>query len=200
MSPVLAVVILAGGEGRRMGGSKPLAMLGGERLIERALRHARCWSELVAVSVRSADQLAGLDAPLLPDEPSAAGPLGGLIAALRFAETSGCDFLLTIPADMPFLPADLPARLFAAIGEGGCAIPASGGDRHQDCGLWRTSTLERVAGYLASDRRSLIGFAEFVGFTSVEWPAEPLDPFFNVNTAEDLARAKRLRSEIEYLD
>lgn len=200
MTPSLAVVVLAGGEGSRMGGAKPLAMLDGERLIERALRRARRWSDRVALSVRSADQLAGVDAPLLPDEPGLRGPLAGLIAALRFAERSGCDFVQTIPTDMPFVPNDLPERLLAAIGEHQCAVPASNAQPHQDCALWRISAVKQSKSYIATGRRSLIGFAEFVGFTCVEWPAASLDAFFNVNTTEDLARAERLTSKIEDLD
>lgn len=196
----LAAAVLAGGKGSRMGGGKPLATLGGERLIDRAVRQARRWSGLVAVTVRSPDQLSGIEVPLLPDEAGVDGPLGGLISAVRFGERGGCEFVQTIPADMPFLPKDLPDRLLALIGDGDCALPMSEGDRHQDCALWRTSALASIDAYLATQRRSLIGFAEFVGFTPVEWPAESVDPFFNVNTTEDLARAERLRSEIEDLD
>jgi molybdopterin-guanine dinucleotide biosynthesis protein A len=183
-----------------MGGGKPLCKLGGERLIDRALRHARGWSELVAISVRSHGQLPGIDVPLLLDAEGVSGPLGGLFSALRFGERSGCDFVQTIPADMPFVPNDLPERLLRSLGGGECAVPLREGDRHQDCALWRTSAVYRVDAYLATERRSLIGFAEFVGFTAVEWSAGALDPFFNVNTADDLARAEQLRSEVEDLD
>jgi molybdopterin-guanine dinucleotide biosynthesis protein A len=51
--------------------------------------------------------------------------------------------------------------------------------------------LDQVATYLAGERRSLKGFATLIGFREVEWPSEPFDPFFNINTADELARAER---------
>ena len=191
MNGKIAVVILAGGEGRRIGGGKPLRSFCGERLIDRALRRAQAWSDLVAVGVRDPGQITSLDAPIIIDEPSIAGPLGGLVSALFFGAKSGCDFVLTVPADMPFLPLDLLERLLREIGQHGCAIAGSGGHAHPVCGLWRTSALDHVAGYLTTEKRSLNGFAARIGCQDVEWPRQPLDPFYNINTNEDLAEALR---------
>lgn len=191
MSDSLAVVILAGGEGRRIGGGKPLRLLGGERLIDRALRLARGWSDCVAVAVRGEAQLGAIDAALILDEPAIAGPLAGLAAGLRFARSCGRLLLLTIPADAPFLPPDLAGRLQSAIADHGCALARSGGQLHPSCGLWRGSALDRLPSYLETGRRSLGGFAEMVGFAAAEWAIGSRDPFFNVNSAEDLAEAER---------
>ena len=187
-----AVVILAGGEGRRIGGNKPLRTLRGERLIDRALRLARCWSDLVAVSVRDRAQIQPTGALILIDEPRVAGPLGGLISALEFGDAVGCDCVLTIAADMPLLPDDLVDRLAGAIGDRDCALAASGGHLHPVCGLWRTAVLRHVGPYLDSNIRSLRGLAETLGYETVEWPADPVDPFLNINTADDLRVAERL--------
>ena len=191
MSGATAVVVLAGGEGRRIGGSKPLRVFRGERLIDRALRFARRWSDVVAVAVRDRGQVRSVEAPIIADEPSIAGPLGGLVSALFFGAKSGCEFVLTIPADMPFLPLNLLERLLREIGQHGCAIAGSGGHAHPVCGLWRTSALDHVAGYLTTEKRSLNGFAARIGCQDVEWPRQPLDPFYNINTNEDLAEALR---------
>jgi molybdopterin-guanine dinucleotide biosynthesis protein A len=192
MTTDVAVVVLAGGEGARIGGGKPLRRLRGERLIDCALRQAAGWSDAVAVAVRDPVQVGAVEAPIILDEPKIAGPLGGLVAALRFAEDAGRAFVLTIPADMPFLPGDLPDRLSTEIGDQGCALASSGGHVHPVCGLWRTSALDDVGRYLAGERRSLKGFAELVGCVSADWPVEPVDPFLNVNTADDLARAEAM--------
>jgi molybdopterin-guanine dinucleotide biosynthesis protein A len=191
MSSNVAAVILAGGAGKRIGGAKPLRRLGGERLIDRAVRQARGWSDAVAIAVREASQVEPLDAGLVHDEPGVAGPLGALIAGLRFARTEGRSLLLTIPADAPFLPADLLERLLEAIGDHSCALAASGDQLHPVCGLWRISVLEQAPDYLSSGKSSLKGFAELAGHVAVEWPGGPSDPFLNINTAEDLARAER---------
>jgi molybdopterin-guanine dinucleotide biosynthesis protein A len=191
MKGEVAVVILAGGEGERIGGAKPQRLLGGRRLIDRALEQARCWSETVAIAVREGSQVGPVNAVLIRDDMDVEGPLAGLIAGLRFALDADCELLLTIPADMPFLPADLPGSLREAIGEGASALASSGGHVHPVCGLWRSSSLDCIGAYVASGRRSLKGFAQMVGCREVEWPAVPHDPFFNINSAEDLAEAER---------
>lgn len=191
MTNEVATVILAGGEGRRIGGGKPLRRLGGERLIDRALRQARGWSDVVAIAVRDASQVQPMEAELVSDEPGVGGPLAGLIAGLRFAHAAGRPLLLTIPADTPFLPADLLDRLLEMVGRHRCALAGSGGQLHPVCGLWRVSALDQVPNYVSSGRRSLKGFAEMVDYVAVEWPADPVDPFANVNTPQDLLQAER---------
>jgi molybdopterin-guanine dinucleotide biosynthesis protein A len=191
MSGDVAVAILAGGEGRRIGGAKPLRIFAGERLIDRALRQARAWSDIVAVAVREPAQVGPLDVPLLYDEPEMAGPLGGLVAGLRFARDAGRPLLLAIPADMPFLPGDLRERLGNALADHGCVLAASGGYLHPVCGLWQVSALDQLPAYLSSGRRSLKGLGKAVGMVAVEWAGGTRDPFLNINTAEDLAAAER---------
>jgi len=189
----LAVVILAGGESLRIGGGKPLRILSGETLLARALAAARSRSDDVAVSVRSKDQLGNLPIPVLVDEPDVAGPVAGLAAALRHARGRSKAFLLTIPCDMPFLPADLVPRLAEVMGDDvAAALASSDGYLHPVCALWRSTTLDRLHDYLDSDGRSLRGFAEHVGFTAVAWPSVPIDPFFNINTREELGRAEAM--------
>lgn len=191
MSNGVAVVILAGGEGSRIGGAKPLRMLAGERLIDRALRWAGGRSEVIAVAARRETQVPGIAAEIIADNPRVVGPLSGLMSALRFAQGQGKAYALTIPADMPFLPNDLLRRLHGAIGGHACALASSNGRLHPVCGLWRVSALEQVNAYLATERRSLKGFAEMLGCVAVEWPGEPSDPFFNINSAADLDLAER---------
>jgi molybdenum cofactor guanylyltransferase len=192
MNDETAAVILAGGEGSRIGGNKPLQMLGGERLIDRALRQARRWSDLVAIAVRAPTQVEPIEAMLLADDPDVEGPLGGVMAALKFGRDQERDFVLTIPADMPFLPPDLLNRFTSAVRNVECALSSSGGHLHPVCGLWRTTVLREAGHYLEGHRRSLKGLAELVGFATVEWPADPIDPFFNINSPGDLSRAEQL--------
>jgi molybdopterin-guanine dinucleotide biosynthesis protein A len=175
-----------------MGGGKPLRTLGGERLIDRALAQARGWSDLVAVCVRDPAQVLPIDAALLPDEPGIGGPLAGLVSAMRFADSNGRALLLTIAADTPFLPGDLLERLLAEIGDCSCALASSGGRLHPVCGLWRTSGFDEVGDYLATGRRSVRRLAERLGYRSVEWPIGTADPFFNVNSGEDLRAAEAM--------
>lgn len=186
----LCVIVLAGGEGRRIGGGKPLKTLHGERLIDRALHIARRWSDHVAVAVRDTAQVEA-EAKLVLDEPGVEGPLAGLIAAGKWAAACGCELVLAIPADMPFLPDDLASRLHDGLGDANAALASSGGQLHPVCGLWRVAALEAAGDYVAAGRRSLRGFAAAVGFRNVAWPAESGDPFFNINLSADLDQAER---------
>lgn len=186
------MVILAGGTGQRIGGAKPLRLLGGRSLLCRALDQARQWSDEVAVAVRSPSQLGETEAPWIRDDEAIEGPLGGLSAGLDFAREHGAEALLSIPADMPFLPADLGPALSAAIGSANAAIASSGGRLHPVCGLWRPAVSVQLADYLETGRRSLTGLAEACGFVAVEWRTDPIDPFFNVNSPKDLEFAERL--------
>ena len=172
----MRIVILAGGEGRRIGGGKPRLLLGGETLLDRALRRARSWSDEVLVAARTGGDIA--------DDPAIAGPLGGVAAALAL----GGD-VLTIACDMPFLPDDLPQRL---IGDKAATLAASGGRLHPVCAVWKADAGAALPAYLATGRRSLTGFAEAAGYAAVEWPVDPFDPFLNINDPADLARAEAL--------
>lgn len=185
----LAVVILAGGEGRRMGGGKPLRRFGTSTLVAHAAGLARRWSPDVAVAVRDPAQVAGaVDLPLLVDEPAIGGPAAGLASAFAYARERGAERLLTLPCDMPRLPGDLLRRLTEALTpDANVAVAASGGRLHPVCALWRTEAGERLPAYLASGRASLSGFAAEVGHVEAAWPDALDDPFANANTPDDLA-------------
>lgn len=188
----IAAIVLAGGEGRRIGGGKPLRRLRGRPLLDHAVTQVRQWTDAVAVGVRDPDQIGGSSAEIVLDDPSLEGPLAGLAAGLRWARGRQSEGLLALPSDMPFLPSDLKDRLLEAIGAKAAAIASSDGRLHPVCGLWRVTALEQLQDYADSGRRSLRGLAQEVGFVAVDWPAEPLDPFFNINRPEDLDAAERL--------
>lgn len=187
------VVILAGGEASRMGGDKPLRRLDGERLIDRALRQARRWSDDVRVALREPDQVPAVDAPVLIDAADVWGPMAGLTTALQLARSESISHVLTLPCDMPFLPPDMSERLADAIGDNFAAMAVSGKQLHPVCALWRVEVLDALPDYRAAGRRSLKGLAATVGMVTVDWPE---DAFANVNTPEELAEAeRRLTSE-----
>jgi len=185
--PRLAVV-LAGGEGRRMGGGKPLRRFGETTLVARMLELARSYCPQVAVAVRDASQVAGaVDAPLIWDDPTIGGPLAGLASALRLARELGVSDVLTLPCDAPFVPRDLAARLAGALsGQDRVAVAQSACRIHPTCALWKVEVLELLPAYLASGQRSLKGIAAAAGMVVVTWQVDGADPFANANTPEDL--------------
>lgn len=191
MSGPRVCVVLAGGEGRRMGGGKALRRLGRMTLGGRALDLARGYAEVAAIAVRHDRQVEDTgDAVLILDNPAIPGPLAGLASAMTHAHARGAQRVLTIACDMPRLPPDLFERLAAALDgapEAGVAVAASGGRLHPVCALWPADAAAQLAAYAAAGRASLKGFAAELGYTVVEWNARGGDPFVNVNTPEDLA-------------
>ena len=98
----------------------------------------------------------------------------------------------------PFVPIAASSPAARSPGTNGAALAVSRPDLHPTCALWRTETLDLLPDYVASGRRSLIGFAELVGYAAVDWDSRR---FFNLNRPEDLAEAeRRLASEVEDVD
>nr|WP_296819717.1 molybdenum cofactor guanylyltransferase [Brevundimonas sp.] len=184
--------ILAGGRGVRIGGAKPSRMLGGMSLLERATERALFWGAPTAIVVRTGDQVVK-GARLLNDHPNIPGPLAGLRAAIIWAAELDLQAVLTIPCDMPFLPADLPWRLGGSLTEGfDVATAISDGRRHPICSLWRPGVLGAIDAMVSRSKYSLHGVADSVGAAEVCWPVNGIDPFFNINSQADMYRAARI--------
>ena len=188
----IEAVILAGGEGARMGGDKPSRRLGQGTLLDHVLARAFFWNLPCVLAVRDAEQgMIAPDLPLLLDE-GGEGPIAGVAAALRHAERESLDAVLTLPCDTPLLPVDLLGRLRDPVGTGAlAAVASSGGRLHPSCALWSVKAATALDDYLI-EGRSLKGFAARLDACIVEWPVVPYDPFFNVNSETDLAEAERL--------
>lgn len=190
-------IILAGGLSRRMGGGdKALRLLAGETILARIVRRLRPQVATLLINANGPAERFGLDLPVVPDEvPDTPGPLAGILAGLDHLARAmpGAPFLLTVPADCPFLPVDLAARLVDAATDSGAAYAVSGGRSHPVAGLWRVDARHALRALLVEEGERRVGrWLARAGAVAVEWPAEPFDPFFNVNTPEDFAEAERL--------
>jgi molybdenum cofactor guanylyltransferase len=189
----VAGVILAGGLSRRMGKDKAFMPLAGRPLISHCVEALRPQVRELAISANGPERFADFGLPVLPDPVAGQiGPLAGILAALEWAKARGFAEVATAPVDIPFLPADFVSKLEAALADNDLACARSGGQRHHIAALFRTG--------LAADLRSAIGNENLrkvedwqarykVGIA--EWPSDPIDPFFNINTSEDLAEAER---------
>ena len=189
-----ATTIACGGDGQRLGGDKAGQALGGMTLIERAVWLARDWGGPVALAVRNDGAEPDTDLPVLVDPAPDLGPIGALASGFAFAKECDASHVLLIACDQPFLPADLPARLAAAIGDAGVALPVSAGHDQNMAALWRCDG-PALTSYIDGGNRSLWGFAEVVGITRVAWECEGADPFADIDTQADLSAAEaRLKS------
>ena len=190
-------VLLAGGAARRMGGGdKCLRMFGGETLLARTIR---CLRPQVGPLLLNANgdpsRFKDYDLSVVGDViDGQAGPLAGVLTGMEWARENvpDADYVVTVPTDIPFLPKDLVARLASALVEADADIAcvSSGGRDHPVPALWRVGLAPKLRiDMTKNDARKVDAWTATQKLTRAEWPPDPVDPFFNVNREEDLARA-----------
>ncbi len=170
-----------------MGGvDKALLQAGDHTLIEHLLARLSPQAGPIAVSANGDPaRYAHLNLPILADEVTGRGPLGGVLRGLDWAASLGADALLSVPGDTPFIPTDLAARLGAAP-----AWAESATGLHPLVAVWPVACRAVLAGWLASQPSGRVrAFGVTIGTRTV-WFADAPDPFHNVNTSEDLAHAR----------
>jgi len=193
-------LVLAGGLARRMGGGdKALIRIGNETILQRVLaRLTPQVSGLVLNANGDPLRFAAFGLPVIADSiPDFAGPLAGILAGMDWvaANKPGTEWIVSVPGDCPFLPRDLVAKLHAArITNGQALACAKSGDwRHPVVGLWHIGLREDLRrAVTVEDLRKIEVWTARHGIALAEWPDAPVDPFFNVNTPEDVAKATEI--------
>ena len=193
-------VVLAGGLARRMGGGdKARLRIGGRTILERVL--ARLKPQCAALILNANGdpaRFADTGLAVVPDSvPDFAGPLAGILAGLDWAAREAPDVadIVSVPGDCPFLPEDLVARLSAARTREAAplACARSGEWRHPVVGLWPVALRGDLRHALVAEGlRKIEAWTARHGVAVADWPAVPVDPFFNINTPEDAAEAERI--------
>jgi len=193
-------LVLAGGLARRMGGGDKVRIrIGNHTILERVLeRFAPQCESLILNANGDPARFADTGLPVVADSvPDFAGPLAGILAGLDWAagHAPHIEYLASVPGDCPFLPRNLVARLEEArTAENKPLACARSGDwRHPVAGLWPVALREDLRKALIDEGLHKIEiWTGRHGVAIAEWPADPIDPFFNVNTPEDVAEAERL--------
>ena len=200
MTNSVPAVLLAGGLARRMGGGdKPMRRIGGRTILARVIARLKpqC-GELILNANGDPARFAEFGLPVIADNvENFPGPLAGILAALDWTAAHRPDvrFVLSAAADCPFLPRDLVARLERARAEQNAelAVASSGGQSHPVIGLWSVALRGELRHALVEeDVRKIDRWTARYKLATVSWPTEPLDPFFNANTMDDIAEADRL--------
>lgn len=193
-------VILAGGQASRMGGGdKGLRIVAGRALIAHVIDRLGPQVSRMAINANGDPaRLAGFGLPILGDSiPGQPGPLAGVLAGLDWAAGLGATAIVTAAADTPFFPPDLVARLQAAAGASGLATAASPDAqgrlrRHPTFGLWPVALRTDLRAAIAQGQRRIGHWAEMQGAGLATFDSVPFDPFFNINTPDDIVTAERL--------
>ncbi|WEF24842.1 molybdenum cofactor guanylyltransferase MobA [Paracoccus sp. S3-43] len=188
-------IILAGGRATRMGGGdKCLLDLRGRPILARIVDRLAPQCRPLALNANGDPaRFAAFGLPVvadgLPDHP---GPLAGILAGMDWAAGRGAERVLSVAGDTPFFPADLALRLTQA-GTGIVLAASRDADgqviAHPTFGLWPVALRDDLRAALASGQRRVRAFAAAHGAATAIWHAGPEDPFFNINTPEDLDRA-----------
>lgn len=200
--PTLGLV-LAGGLARRMGGGdKIMLRIGGATILERVLDRFRPQCAVLVLNANGDPaRFASTGLPVVPDSiPDFAGPLAGILAGLDWAAAHAPDiaWIVSVPGDGPFLPRDLVARLHdARIADGKPLACARSGDwRHPVVGVWPVALRADLRRALVDeDLHKIELWTARHGIAIAEWPDQPVDPFFNVNTPDDAAAAEKIAQQ-----
>jgi molybdopterin-guanine dinucleotide biosynthesis protein A len=196
---MIAGVILAGGLASRMGGGdKGLLELGGRPILAHVVERLRPQVGVLALNANGDPaRFADFGLPVLPDSVGGhPGPLAGVLAGMDWAAGAGAEAVVTAAADTPFFPPDLVLRLVEGAAAEGTPLamavtPGEGGpDRHPTFGLWPVALREDLRAALGAGLRKIVAWIGPHGCARVLFP-DP-DAFFNVNTPEDLARARAM--------
>jgi molybdopterin-guanine dinucleotide biosynthesis protein A len=191
-------VLLAGGSARRMGGGdKSLNLLAGRPILAHVVDRIRPQVAALALNVngdpaRFAEWGLPIVADLIPDKP---GPLAGIHAGMvwvreRFPDSG---HILSVPTDLPFLPLDLVERLQAALGAADIAVARSEGHGHPVVALWPVELAGDLQRAITDEgMRKVTAFAGRYRVAYADFLVAGIDPFFNINSSDDLLRAQSL--------
>jgi len=186
-------IVLAGGQGRRMGGvDKGLVLLDGRPMVAHVLDRLRPQVALVLINAnQNATRYAEFGHPVVPDAVGGfAGPLAGLHAGLSHTSQH---YVVTVPCDSPFLPVDLVTRLGDGLGDRNgpaLAVAKTFDQAHPVFCLVRRSVLPHLAAFLDAGGRKIDAWYATLDVVEVNFDDEA-DAFRNINTADELAAATR---------
>jgi molybdopterin-guanine dinucleotide biosynthesis protein A len=189
-------VILAGGKATRMGGGdKGLLPLGEGTILDQVM--SRLSPQVAGMALNAngdAARFAVLGMPVLADSIEGhPGPLAGVLAGLDWAAGLGAESIVTVAADTPFFPCDLVPRLqLAAEGmESPLALAATPDGRQPTFGLWPVALRDDLRAALQEGLRKVVMWTDRHGGREALFD-EAGEPFFNVNTPEDLEKAQAM--------
>ncbi len=192
-------VIQAGGKSTRMGGRpKALLELGGRRIIERVLDAVAPVVDDVLVVTNTPELYGFLGLPMVADVYPDHGSLGGIFSGL--AAASG-DAAFTVACDMPFLDREVARLVVARAGEGDVVIPRVGEQLETMHAVYGKACLSPIEARLRAGRFKIVGFFDSVRVVEIDEAdvaryRAPDVVFMNVNTPEELARARALAAEL----
>ena len=192
-------VVLAGGKSQRFGEDKCQVKLGDKLLIDYILSEILDeFKEVLLISNNKIKYINSNKISLVEDTKMGLGPLGGILTAMKWIKENNRSYkwISTFPSDTPFFKKQILNNFLEEIKnyEGKLFFINSNDTRHNIFGLWSIDLLERLEKDLDNGERKVEMWANKIGVKSINMKFENKDPFFNINTKEDLTKAE------EYLE
>ena len=188
-------VVLAGGKSQRFGEDKSQVKLGDKLLIDYILTEIIDeFNEVLVVSNNLINFKESEKISLIKDFRKNLGPLGGVLTAMKWVKDNNKDYkwISTFPADTPFFKNQILKDFLNKINieEGKLFFIKSNNTRHNIFGLWSIDLMDKLEEDLDKGERKVEVWANSIGVKNINMKFENKDPFFNINTKEDLKKAK----------
>jgi molybdopterin-guanine dinucleotide biosynthesis protein A len=188
-------VVLAGGKSLRFGEDKSQVKLNNKSLIDHILSEILTeFKELLIVSNNSIKFNKSEKISIISDFKNNLGPLGGVLTAMKWIKDNNKDYqwISTFPTDTPFFKNQILKDFHDKINlkNGKLFFIKSNNTRHNIYGLWSIDLADKLEKDLENGDRKVEDWANKVGVNIIDMQFEKNDPFFNINTKEDLEKAK----------
>ena len=186
--------VLAGGKSQRFGEDKSQVKLGGKLLIDYILSEIIDeFNEVLVVSNNLIEFKQSEKISLIKDFKKDLGPLGGVLTAMKWVKNNNKDYqwISTFPVDTPFFKNQMLKDFLKEIdmNEGKLFFINSNNTRHNIFGLWSLDLMDKLEEDLDKGERKVEVWANSIGVKNINMKFENKDPFFNINTKEDLKKA-----------
>ena len=190
-------VVLAGGKSIRFGDDKSQAQLGEKILIDYILSEIiNDFKEIIIVANDPIEHLSSKKIVKIQDFKKNFGPLGGIFSAMKWVKENNKKYswIVTFPSDTPFFKNKIMNSFLNKINEKESELffMKSNEKRHNIFGLWSLDLIDQLEKDLENGSRKVEQWANSIGVKTINMSFEKNDPFFNINTKEDLEKAKKI--------
>ena len=187
--------VLAGGKSQRFGEDKSQVMLEGKLLIDYILSEISSeFREILVVSNNKIDFKNSEKISIIEDFKKGLGPLGGVLSAMKWVKENNKNYewVSTFPVDTPFFKKEILQKFYKEIEieKSKLFFIKSNMTRHNIFGLWSIDLLDKLEEDLNKGDRKVELWANSVGVKVIDMDFKNIDPFFNINTKQDLEKAK----------
>ncbi|MBD1153379.1 molybdenum cofactor guanylyltransferase [Pelagibacterales bacterium SAG-MED24] len=193
-------VVLAGGKSKRFGENKSQAQLGGKILIDYILSEiVNEFKEVLIVANENIEHLPSEKIIKIEDYKKDYGPLGGIFSAMKWVKDNNkkYNWIASFPSDTPFFKMNVLKKFLIEINEKESELffIKSNEKRHNIFGLWSLDLIDQLEKDLETGTRKVEKWANNIGVKTINMSFEKKDPFFNINTKEDLKDAEKILND-----